>query len=501
MRNLPSKTTSLLKEINKLKEKNKNLRSIVSQLQQNLIFSEKNAGQSLESLQKSYAELIQTYTELEKKDQIIVETNCQLELEVTRLELLHQFKKVWRHLPPPAIILKHIAHIMLKGLYADELQVFLKDPQREGLTLEIYKTNDLPKINTQPRIKVKIGSPNDPLYQSIELHKILRYSPTKFNQIRNKNPVYFIFGKNYIFMPLYTKKRNLGCIVFSESSANKEIFSSEDFLQLLSQQISLMLDHADHTLRVYAENHKNHRELQIARKIQKNILPKAYFLSKSVKCFGIQTPALDVGGDFFTYIKFREKEKIGFAIGDVSGKGVGASLLMSMVVSILEEKSIANPSPKKVLQATHDTLKKHMDPAQSLFVTLFYGLYDSHTKRLTYCRGGHPYPLLYRNDGSLIQLTGKGPCLALIDPIYLEECSVDLYPGDKIFCYTDGLVESIGKNGRPYGENQVQKVLQKYKKQSVDQWIKALFRDHREHVPKENRRQDDCTLLGIEILN
>ncbi|MGI9229936.1 MAG: PP2C family protein-serine/threonine phosphatase [Gammaproteobacteria bacterium] len=201
-------------------------------------------------------------------------------------------------------------------------------------------------------------------------------------------------------------------------------------------------------------------ELDVAHTIQQSILPTRFPDTDNFQIKGGMEPAHEVGGDFF-YVEQFSDGRVGLAIADVSDKGVPAALFMMLTRTLLkgalrDEKA----TPGQALEAVNELLKEDNDA--SMFVTLFYAIYDPNTGSFTYANGGHNPPLHVHKDGSseLLAMTG-GIALGVVAEHKYAEQSLQLSAGDNIVLYTDGVTEAINTGGEEFGIEQLREVFSK----------------------------------------
>ena len=175
-------------------------------------------------------------------------------------------------------------------------------------------------------------------------------------------------------------------------------------------------------------------------------------------------PARSVGGDLFDH--FREGTRVFFLVGDVSGKGVPASLLMAVTKTMVKAKATQGLSPEKVL--THVNQDLSLDNESMMFVTLFLGILDTRTGELEYCNAGHNPPLLLSPAGRvlILQPTG-GIALGVAEEGVYQSRKVILQRGDSLLLYTDGVTEAMNKREELFSEGRLIKELAEMKGQSI----------------------------------
>ena len=202
------------------------------------------------------------------------------------------------------------------------------------------------------------------------------------------------------------------------------------------------------------------RELNVATEIQMSMLPRALpSLSEQhgVEIFASMIPAKEVGGDLYDFFRVNEHH-IGFVIGDVSGKGVPAALLMGISRTLLRSSGRAGLAPDECLAMVNKILAEEILP--HMFVTVFYGVVDTRTGELEYCSGGHNPPYLVAHDGRLQALDGAGGLpLGVIGDFAYHRARVKLNPNDTVLVFTDGVTEAVDANGEEFGEKRLEEML------------------------------------------
>jgi phosphoserine phosphatase RsbU/P len=210
-------------------------------------------------------------------------------------------------------------------------------------------------------------------------------------------------------------------------------------------------------------------------------------------------PAKNVSGDFFDFFPI-SKEKLGFVIADVSGKGVPAALFMVMSKTLLRSAALANPSPKDCIQQVSHYLCFNNE--SMMFVTLFYGILDLKTGVVTYCDAGHHPPYILSSNGKLTQLKKEGGiALGILDDLereksHYQEQSFAMKKGDALILFTDGVTEAINKKGEPYPIKRLEEVLINHARSSLAELVNDL-KDDLSQFSEGQGQYDDITLLGL----
>ena len=189
------------------------------------------------------------------------------------------------------------------------------------------------------------------------------------------------------------------------------------------------------------ERERLERELSTAREIQQHLLPHDFPEVPGFEVTGVSVPSLQVGGDYFDFLD-QGNGRTGVAIGDVSGKGMPAALLMANLQASLQGQVIHPNSVSDIVSCVNDLLVHSTDT--HMFATFFYGVIDRGAATFTCTNAGHNPPLLVRADGQVEQLGVGGLLLGMLPGRSYEQQTVDLDPGDVLVLYTDGITEAVG---------------------------------------------------------
>jgi sigma-B regulation protein RsbU (phosphoserine phosphatase) len=238
------------------------------------------------------------------------------------------------------------------------------------------------------------------------------------------------------------------------------------------------------------------RELELARQVQQSVLPRIFPLMPGYTFAARNRPARQVGGDFYDVVLL-DAERFGVVVGDVSDKGMPAALYMALTRSLLLAEAQRNPSPRTVLRSVHRLLRELGQPG--LFVTVFYGVVDAPARQLTYARAGHDRPLLLRS-GEVRPLGGEGTFLGFpdLDALHLSEEREELFPGDRLVLYTDGLTDVMAPSGRAFGPGRLAKLLQANAHLPPDELCKATFASLVAYQGGADQ-YDDMTMLVVGV--
>ena len=279
-----------------------------------------------------------------------------------------------------------------------------------------------------------------------------------------------------------------------------ETKSNDEIAQLnhsISKMQNELLEYFENLREATAAKEKIESELKIAHDIQQGIIPKIFppFPEREeIDLHAILDPARDVGGDLYDFF-FIDEDHICFAIGDVSGKGVPASLFMAITRTLFRSKVMKVEDVNLYVSSINQELCRDNDNA--MFVTFFLGLLDLRNGKLEYCNAGHNYPFILSSTGELMELNKThGTPLGLFDDMDYKKSSLQLAKGDIIVLYTDGVTEALDIENNLYKEERLRKVIIN----TEDGNIKKLTLDLLDDVKKfagEAEQSDDITIMTL----
>jgi serine phosphatase RsbU (regulator of sigma subunit)/predicted enzyme related to lactoylglutathione lyase len=233
------------------------------------------------------------------------------------------------------------------------------------------------------------------------------------------------------------------------------------------------------------------QELDIAKRVQARLFPQNLPPLKTLDYAGVCIQAREVGGDYYDFLNLGQS-RLGLVIGDTSGKGIGAALLMANLQANLRSQSaIALEQPQRFLQSVNQLFSENT--TDSAYATLFFGEYHDHTRRLRYANCGHYSPLLLRRDDSLEKLHSTGTVLGLFREwdCSVEECA--LKTGDVLALYTDGITESFNEAGEEFGEQRLIDLLRENRERTAQAMLAAILDGVQQF--SADKQQDDITLI------
>ena len=242
--------------------------------------------------------------------------------------------------------------------------------------------------------------------------------------------------------------------------------------------------------------HALRQELNIAHSMQLSILPTTFPCTPEFEVHGRVIPAKEVGGDFYDIYRL-DDGRLGVVIADVSGKGIPAALFMMVCRTLLKGIAIGLGSPGEALTEANALL--HAENQASMFVTVFYGVFNPRTGSLTYANAGHEPPVLRRVDGSTeaLPFTGGVP-LGIVDDMKFEERTSMLAPGEFAFLFTDGVTEAQNTSEEEFGNARAHDTIAEVESGSAREAVEALVRTVVQ-FSGEAEQFDDLTCLVLKV--
>ena len=248
----------------------------------------------------------------------------------------------------------------------------------------------------------------------------------------------------------------------------------------------------------YANEHRLlsiENELALARKMQLSILPTTVPDVQNVRIAAAYRPMTAVAGDFYEFVPIDGKQ-VGFLVADVTGHGVPAALVASMIKVAMQSLSPSANDPREVLRGLNSILFR-----QSLdqFATAAYLWLDTENGKALYSAAGHP-PLLRWRDGKLERIQSNGVMFGVIPDSDYPVLDLPICPGDRFLLYTDGVIEPENAKGEPFGDCKLEEVVRNYQSRSPSGLSEQLLSEIRLWQPASLPQQDDITLIVIDVV-
>lgn len=272
--------------------------------------------------------------------------------------------------------------------------------------------------------------------------------------------------------------------------------TSSDELGEVATSFNLMARDLRRMMDSMAEKERMEQELAIARSIQLNLLPQDIPELPGIDVYGMSEPAREVGGDCFDLLPMNGDQLV-LTIGDVSGKGMAAALVMANLQSALRIIAGEQLSPKDTIRRLNESIYRNISPG--IFITYFLGIWNNEHRELAYVNAGHDYPLAVHN-GNFQPLKEGGMVLGVDPETTYTEGSVKLEPGDWLFMYSDGIVDVRDAEGNEFDVPRLQELLCKYMHLSAKEVVTSSMEEIQQ-FSQDPSYEDDKTLVALQVLD
>lgn len=421
------------------------------------------------------------------EDQHILEENRRLKRAIDELTTLNELTKTIAALRDSQEIMNTIIRGSLNSINA----------QQGVITLIDHKENQ--EMKTLIRANVSSGMhdkfhPDQNLLGWMYINKkpLIMNDPSedeRFKGVKWDESIHSL-----LCVPMQVKSELIGLLTLYNKKGEQG-FTKEDqrFLAIIAGQSTQVVENA----RLYEEEKeyfKMQDEVKVASQIQSGLLPKFAPKIEGYDLAGISIPAQVVGGDYFDFIEI-EGNKLGVCLGDVTGKGMPAALLMDNLQATIRGFALTTSSANDCVYRANKLLMKSTD--QGKFVTLFYGNLDIETHRLCFSNAGHNSPFLVSKSEGVSRLNTGGTVLGFMEESQYQEQTVPFNPGDTLVIYSDGITEAMNSFEKEFGEDRVFQIVQNNKDKPAAELIEqilAAVNRFTEGAP----RMDDMTLVVVK---
>ncbi len=295
-------------------------------------------------------------------------------------------------------------------------------------------------------------------------------------------------------VPMLTRSALKGVLaVYNKKGSGKFTEDDQRLLSIIAAQSAQVVENA----RLYEEERnllKMQQEVKLASQIQTDLLPKESPKLPGYDIAGATLPARTIGGDYFDFIPVDE-DRLAICLGDVSGKGLPAALLMANLQASLRSQTYNGSSVKECITRCNRQLYQSTSPEK--FATLFYGMINVKAHTLVYCNAGHEPPFLISRGGNQVRLGHGGTMMGIMDGFPFEETLVALQPGDVLVSYSDGVTEAMNVFKEQLGESKLADLIKDNVGLPAEKIIEKIVKAVRTHAG-EAQQYDDITALVVK---
>jgi GAF domain-containing protein len=316
------------------------------------------------------------------------------------------------------------------------------------------------------------------------------------------NPVTLAEGiRSLVAVPIRVTDTSLGVLFVNGYQPRAFASHEQQLLQVFANQVAVAIQNARlfeerraFEQRLVADNDRMARELVTARATQRQLLPEMPRRAAGLALHALCLPAMEVGGDYFDVLPLPDG-RLALALGDVTGKGTSAVMLMAMIKTALLAQVSADPEPGAVLLALNALA---MELMQGQLMTFFYAVYDPATRTLSYANAGHLYPYIRRAAGRLESIGTGGLPLGAYGLLPHAPATASLAPGDLLVIFSDGIVEATDANRQLFGFDRLEEMLRRLDPRTEPLLLVEDVVD-RVHTFAGGAPQDDVTLLIARV--
>jgi sigma-B regulation protein RsbU (phosphoserine phosphatase) len=324
-------------------------------------------------------------------------------------------------------------------------------------------------------------------------------NPLIVNDLTTDSRFKFMVDKNFpisslLSVPMMVKGKMIGLLtVFNKKSEAGFTTGDQRLLGIIAAQSAHVIENA----RLYHEEQSLIRlqeEMRLAYEIQVDLLPKEQPVLPGYQIAGKSIPSKEVGGDYFDFIPSGDN-RLAFCLGDISGKGIPAALLMANLQATLRGQTLLGNNSKSCVSFANEML--YQNSAPNKFATLFYGIIDSSKNELSYCNGGHNNPFFFSHDNKLTTLDKGGLIVGIMPSVIYEEDTIPFNSGDLLVIFSDGITEAMNNTEEEFGEQRLIDVILQNKNEPAKDLIEIIIKKVQEFSGIQSQ-MDDITLVIIK---
>lgn len=311
----------------------------------------------------------------------------------------------------------------------------------------------------------------------------------------------FLKIHSILLVPMRFHQRVMGVLaVVNRVDGTPFIQADLNLLQALADQASVSIHYAG-LRETLDEKQRMDLDLSVARRIQTALLPKKLPKVEHVELAAFNYPALEIGGDYYDFVQVDDTH-LGIVIADVSGKGIGGAIMMSVCRSVLRAQAPKTPSPAHVLRLINQVLSQ--DVSEDMFISMLYMVLNTATRELVVARAGHERPILCSGTPSKFTIIDSpGAAIGIADAEafdrVLQEVTISLRPGDVVVAYTDGVTEAMNPQDEEWGVDNFLDAVRVAAEEGANSVLNNV-RQRLERFVGDRPQYDDMTLLTLRVM-
>ena len=418
--------------------------------------------------------------------EILREENRQLKRAVEELSILNDLSRAIGASVDSQDIIRKIVDRSMRAVQAEQTVVTLVDRNANQPMKTLVRA--MTSSSEHPHYHL-----NENLLGWMHLYKkpLLSNSPAGDERFRGLKWDKTI--NSILCVPLMVKSELVG-VITSYNKKDTAGFTQEDqrLLAIIAGQSAQIIENA----RLYEEEKAFatiREQVRLAAQIQLDLLPKTPPDIGGYDIAARSIPAQMVGGDYFDFIPVKEGSWA-ICLGDVSGKGLPASLLMANLQATLRAQSVIDTSVSDAIARANRLIHQSTDPEK--FATLFYAVLDVEAHRLAFCNAGHENPMIFSNGSESSRLERGGMALGVLEEFPYEQDAMGLNAGDTLLIFSDGIPDATNEFDHPFGEDRMRSLVHEHRNASATELIDRIIAAVNEHEG-ETPQLDDLTLVVV----
>ena len=420
---------------------------------------------------------------------LIEEEMRRLRRSVEELSILNDLAHAIGGLMDPQEVMKVIIHRSVHAIQAEQGVITMVDEESGDPMRTLVRT----MVNKSVRNPYHF---NNALLGWMQLHRVPIQLNTPREDPRFQGVPWDDSIRSLLCVPLMVKGEVRGVLtVYNKKTAGGFTMDDQRLLSIIAAQSAQVIENA----RLYESERallRMKEEVRLAARIQADFLPQVLPSVPGYEVAGRTIPAQVVGGDYFDFIPM-EGNCLGVCLGDASGKGLPASLLMANVQATLRSQSLVNSPPKLTIERANKLLLQSTGPEK--FVTLFYAVLDATHHSLTYVNAGHEFPYLLTKAPEPTRLSTGGTPLSITENVPFEEHTIALEPDDTLIIFSDGVTEAMNTEQGQFGQSRLEALLLQCRNtpaSTILERIVAAVKQHTGTAPQH----DDITVVAVRRL-
>jgi len=457
------------------------------------LYTEEEKPKLTNDIEIVYDEAKKKITEkLDKYKKVSKEIQHNFLAKSTELEYMNDLlqKKVSNLSTLDAIGKSVISELNLEKIIDIILDSYLVITRVEKIALYFWDNEKLEKKTSRGNFTLQKSSKNE---ENIKILEKVKYAKDYYYLAKSLKTD----KDEVIIAPLISKHKELGIIILIKDISTKQFDKEEIQLILaITRHLAIAINNSI-MYNVLAEKEKIEKEISLAADIQKNLLPIAIEKINNIRISEYFKPAKMIGGDFYDYF-ISPKNDFGILIGDVSGKGMPAALLMTLLRSIWKTLLVYEKYPENILTKLNKII--YSDMGNDMFSTLFYSLYKFEERTLYFSNAGHNPIIYYKSSENIIEeINVKGAAIGFIKNYEYKMKKMKISEDDILVYYTDGITEAKNEKNELFGKKKLIEIIMKNKNETPEVIKEKIIEEINEHEKMQNQA-DDITLIVIKVV-